>query len=64
MNVQSIHEAETRTRVEGSAYVRGCLLFDSFLEKILQLATLNHSSLKAAKSIDLDLKKILPSSEF
>ena len=35
------------------------LLFDSFLEKILQLATLNHSSSKVAKSIDLDLKKIL-----
>ena len=37
----------------------------AFLEKILlQLATLNHSSSKVARSIDLDLKKILPSSEF
>ena len=42
------------------------VLFDSFLEKILQLelATLSHSSSKVARSIDLDLKKILPTSEF
>ena len=37
------------------------VLFDSFLEKILQLelATLSHSSSKV-----VDLKKILPTSEF
>ena len=32
-----------------------------FLEKKLQLATLSHSSSKVARSIDLDLKNILPS---
>ena len=39
-------------------------LFDSFLGKILQPAILTHSTLKEARSIAFDLKKILPSSKF
>ena len=39
-------------------------LFDRFLGKILQPAILTHSASKVARSIDFDLKKILPSSEF
>ena len=39
-------------------------LLDRFLGKILQPAILTHSASKVARSIDFDLKKILPSSEF